>query len=876
MSVTRCPFTAAGLGLILSAIAPDCIEGQDHSDQVVGNDTVVVAHKGYEAGRLRRLLFGDNYRDLWTTPIRVPLLDLRTYRGGLRGFKTGGGKATRTLRLLGPDSSQFVFRPVYKSILDLPSEFRHTIIWDLMLDARSATHPAAPLAVSPPLEAVRTLHPTPRLFVMPDDTLLGEFRKEFAGVLGTLEEFPDVPEKGMPFAGATRIINDDDLLQRINKDPHQQIDSRAFLTAHLVDMLVGDADRHSGQWKWARLQPGADWLPIPRDRDLAFVSHEGLVPRILRLASPSLVRFDARYAPVSARFHSAIEFDRRLLAGLEKPVWDSIAGYVAQVVTDSVLDAAVHAMPPEYARSSAMILAKLRTRRDGLAQAASDYYRYLARLVDLHATDSADRATIVRSGDGFVDVAIQLGNKPPWFKRRFASGETQEIRLYLHDGDDTAVVTGNAARSIPLRIIGGNGNNTLVDSSMVGGRRGTAYLYDEGRVTGVMYESDSVIKLKSERSADDLPYNRLPWLRVYGKTRPPERDRGSAMTPVFGLSSGHGLGLVPRVGVAQYRYGFRMVPYASMVRAEVAYSTTNRFETVLTMDKRFEGGGLHVAMIAGMSQLGMVEFRGFGNDVPNLRGSFYDVRQRQWSLRPAIALSFGPKSDVSLGPVVRYTMTDSAANRFISQERPYGFDRFGQVGLRLEMHHDTRSQPDTARLRGGFSLSSSPYPPLWGTIDLAGSVYPSVWDTRSSYQQVSARASAHLTVPVLTRPVVALRAGGEKLFGNFPFFDAAFLGGSRSLRTEHRQRFAGDALIHGTTELRVPVARFPFVLPLDVGAIGFVDVGRIYLHGDSPGGWHTGTGAGFWIGVIRPETGINVTITNNPDRRVLTNLGFVF
>lgn len=861
---------------MLSAIALDDLKAQRRSEPVAGKDTVVAAHPGYEAGSFFKFFFGDNYRDLWTTPIRVPFLDLRAYAGGLKAFKTGGGQATKTLRLLGPDSSQYVFRPVHKSVIDLPDEFKHTIIWKLYQDSRSALHPTAPVAASALLSAVHDLHPTPRLFVMPDDPLLGEFRKEFAGRLGTLEEFPDVPEKGIAFAGAIKIARDDDLLLRINKDPRDQIDARAFLTAHLVDMLLGDADRHSGQWKWVRFRHEAAWLPIPRDRDWVFISYEGLVARLMRMVAPSIVHFDSTFPPVSARFHNALEFDRRLLAGLEKPVWDSVAAYVARRMTDSVLQASVRATPPEFTASSSVILAKLKARRDRLREAASEYYLYLARVVDLHATDTADRATVTRSGDGFVDVSIQVGDNPPWFKRRFDPRETDEIRLYLHDGDDTAVVTGAVRNSIPLRIIGGNGNNTLTDSSTVGGHRNPTHLYDGGRVTGVMYESDSVIKLKAELGADDLPFNRLPWLRLYGKERPPERDRGSSIEPIAGFGSGHGLGLVTRIGVARYKYGFRHVPYSSMMKGELAYSTTNRFETVVAMDKRFESSVFHVPVTAEISQLGVVEFRGFGNDVPNLGGRFYDVRQRQWSFNPAAALSFGPESDVLIGPIVRHTTTDSVANRFISQERPHGFDSFGQAGIRLELRHDTRNELDTARRRGGFVLNQSANPRLWGTVDLSASIYPAIWDTKSAYEDISAGASANVTLPFLTRPLLAVRAGGKKLFGNFPYFDAAFLGGSQSLRTENRQRYAGDAMMHGTAELRVPIAKFPLILPLDVGAIGFVDVGRVYLDGDSPGGWHRGAGAGIWIGVIRPETGINVTITNNPDRRVLTNLGFVF
>jgi hypothetical protein len=870
--------TVPSLALVISAIVPEVLEAQRRQDAGSGRDTIIAAHKEYDAGGLHRFFLGDNYRDLWTTAIRVPFLDLQTYAGGLKAYKTGGGQATKTLRLLGPDSAQFVFRPIYKSVIELPDYFRNTIIWKVVDDQRSAWHPAGPLAAPALLDAVRILHPRPQLFVMPDDPSLGEFRKEFAGVLGTMEEFPDTPEKGVAFAGAVKIINNDDLLIRINTDPRERFDARAFLTAHLIDMLLGDSDRHGGQWKLARLKPDAEWVHIPRDRDYVFLSYEGFVAATMRKFVPSLLHFDSTYANASARFSNALEFDRRLLAGLEKPVWDSIAASVTRAITDSVLRASVAGMPPEYAASSAEILGKLQARRDHLGDAATEYYLYLSKVVDLHATDTADRATITRSGNGFVDVRIQLGNNPPWFSRRFDARETDEIRLYLHDGNDTAVVNGRVAGSIPVRLIGGNGNNTLIDSSIVGGKSNPTYIYDTGNVTGVLYQSDSVIKAMAEAGRDeDLPYNRVPWRRLYGMVRPPERDRGSSMKPVIGLGTGHGLGLVPRIGIAKYSYGFRRDPYSSLLKGELAYSTTNRAEAIVAMDKRFESTGFHVPVSARMSQLGVVEFRGFGNDVANLRGRFHEVRQREWRFQPAVGLSFGPESDVTIGPILRYTTTDSVANRFIARERPYGFESFGQAGIRLDLHHDTRNEVDTVRRRlGGIVLSPPQDPPLWGTVDFSASAYPSMWDVVSSYQDLSAGAAAYLTLPVLTRPILALRAGGQKLFGNFPYFDAAFLGGSRSLRTENYQRYAGDAMVFGTTELRVPIAKFPFILPLDVGALGFVDIGRVYLDGESPGGWHKGAGAGLWVGVINPGTGINVTITNNPDRRVLTHLGFVF
>ena len=161
-------------------------------------------------------------------------------------------------------------------------------------------------------------------------------------------------------------------------------------------------------------------------------------------------------------------------------------------------------------------------------------------------------------------------------------------------------------------------------------------------------------------------------------------------------------------------------------------------------------------------------------------------------------------------------------------------------------------------------------------IDLSGSGYPGFMDATKAYQSVEGAVTAYINIPVATRPVVALRAGGKKLSGDFPYFDAAFLGGGSTLRTEYRQRYAGDASLFGSAELRVPVAKFPLLLPLDVGLLGFTEAGRVYLDGESPGGWHAASGAGFWIGFVDPGTSVNVLVTNKRDRRTMVSIGFAY
>jgi hypothetical protein len=263
-----------------------------------------------------------------------------------------------------------------------------------------------------------------------------------------------------------------------------------------------------------------------------------------------------------------------------------------------------------------------------------------------------------------------------------------------------------------------------------------------------------------------------------------------------------------------------------------------------------------------MSQFEVVQFHGFGNDVADLRGPQYDVRQRQWEFNPGLGRSFSPVSDISLGPIVRYTTTDSVPNHLIAQQRPYGFARFGQAGLRLKMHLDSKYVPDTLKPRF--------------VLDVVGAGYPGMWDVATPYESADGWAAAYFTLPVPKLPVLAFRAGGKKLWGPFPYFDAAFLGGSESFRTEEKQRYAGDASLYGSTELRIPIAKFPLILPLDVGALGFADAGRVYLNGASLGGWHKAAGGGLWVGYLNPAINFNLLFTNRSDRRVTTNIGFAF
>ena len=820
----------------IAVVIPVAAQAQNPPPDVRSSDSVtIVAGPHYQASGLHRFFMGGTYRDLWLTPIRVPVLNLRTFGGGLTPQKEGGGLETKSLRFTAPDGAEYVFRSVDKDNIYLPPDLEDVgLARRILRDQISSSHPASDIVTGALLESAGVLHDAPVLVAMPDDTMLGAFRVLFAHRLGVFQRYPAKPKGDAPmFANAIEIIDSDTLLQRLNRDPAEQVDGPAFLAARLMDMLVNNWDRHPGQWKWARLQPAPQgfWEPISRDYDKSFSSATGLAPSIARMASPDQVRFDSTYPDMRGLTWHSLELDRRLLAGLVKTQWDSVAHALVGRITDAAIDDAIGVMPPEYHASVPALAGKLRMRRDSLPAQADRFYHYLAGVVDIHATDAADRATITRI-DRYVDVRLATTNGTPYFFRRFDAHETSEIRLYLHGGDDDAQVTGDVASSIRVRIIGGNGTNRLVDSSRVGGQRHAAHLYDQGTVSGTSYQPDTL-------------FNRRPLEKAFGRLVEPGRDYGAGTTPVVDLTINHDVGIMPSLGLTWHQYGFRDEPYSSMVSLEGSYSfmiAGSRF--ALKADQRNESSPLHFTEWAQVSQLELVNYHGLGNSSPQTAGlitgvsaprnDYYAVNQRQWLLRPAVALALGPTTDLSFGPVLKYFVTDSTPDRFVSATLPYGSGQFGEAGLRIGLLHNNRNPPQATHT---------------GTVlDLSASYFPGVWDVRSGFGVLNASGAIYFKIPMLLHPHLGLRAGAKQLFGDFPFEEAAFLGGRNDVRTLDQQRYAGDASLYATAELRIPVAKFTILLPLNTGLLATEDVGRVYLKGESPGGWHNAFGTGFWIG----------------------------
>ena len=856
--------------------------------QVPGDTLTVAAGARYDAHGFIRFMNGANWRDLWVQPVRVPVLDVRTFAGGLTPLRAGGGNQSITLHFTDAQGMRWIFRSIDKfPERNLGAELTDTPASDIVQDHISALNPGSHFVMPALLEAAGVLHVRPRLFIMPDDPALGEHRRDFAGMLGELEERPDEGPDGTPgFAGSLSVKNTENFLDDLEDSPEHQLDEAEFLRARLVDMLVGDPDRGTDQWRFARFGDGPyTWRPIPADRDWALVRADGALVRLARRFYPKPVRFGDRYASVEAMTYSSHAVDRRLLTRLTRSDFAREGAHLQQVITDDVIAQAVAGMPPEYvALRGDEIASMLRARRDQLPAVAEAFYEWLATDVDVRGTDESDFAWIERRADGTVRVVLRSEAAPVmadleangaagtggiYYDRVFLPRETREVRVYLHGGDDHARVVGPPDGPILVRIIGGGGDDLLED--LAGGAR----LYD--------HRGDNRIGSSANTRFDDSP-----WIE-------PDSPEGLRANVLWAQNWGSDGGIGPAVtyreragfllgaGAEFTRYGFRRAPYHWQAAGSVQYAPeTGGIAAGLVLDYRMQNSSRSVNLAFDASNAETFRFNGFGNE-SSFSEAGGDVRLHRLTFRPSLVWHIGPRAgqavnpdgsdeadDVpeddegaaaairwapdaprrltgsfEVGPAFAWTnprLADAAAFAVTT-------DAVTQVGMRALL--DVRRTDRSAAPRRGFRVQASAagYPLVTGVAEAAG----------SGDMAAHVAASVATYVPLLGDGLhLALRAGGEHAFGAYPFFDAPFLGGRHSLRGLPAYRYAGDATAFGGAELRMPLDSLVLLVRMETGVFAFADAGRVWHGGASPGGWHTGLGGGAWFAAFGRSASIAV------------------
>ena len=835
------------------------------ADPVVGqappttDSVTIVPGPDYGASALYRALMGSGHRELWTTPIRVPVADLDRWGGGLVASRRGGGTTTRTLHLDGGDGRRYVFRSVDKTPRELLEDLEGTPIAAIVQDQVSSFHPTAAPVVAELLEAVGVLHPRPQYAVVPDDPRLGEFRAEFAGMLVLFEERPDDGPNGTGgFAGSRSIIQTDELLEELEENPDHRVDAAEVLRARLVDLLVGDRDRSHNNHLWAAFDEpdgGTVWRIVPRDRDQSLVRFDGVLKSIARNYDPRLVEFRDEYANTRAVSRNAWDIDRGFLVSLSRTEWDAVVTEVQNRISDDVLSRAVSALPAAHrAKVGEELLVALMSRRDRLGDVAEDLYSIVFGYADIHATDAAEAATIQRGTDGSIRVVFgPAQGARPTFDRVFVPGETREVRLYLRGGDDELefLSPDDADTGIRVRVVGGGGSDRFVHA----GDRPDPQLriYDGGGSSRFDVPRGTRIR---DRAAP-RPFAWFEDERVL--------DWGSSRLPLPGLSFDEDRGLVVTLGMQVDRFGFLKRPYKTrtVVTAGVA---TGVDEPILSLahTARDVLGGADIGLDLSWSGIELLDYFGEGNESEILGPrAFHRVDFDQGKVGFWIGGGDGERANARIGPVLRHTDVDTTqSSTFVSQQDPYGGGTFTRLGLEAAFHLDRADRPGTPS--SGFR------------IDGGAALVPSILDVEGTWGEVHAEGSVYLS-PEESGPTLALRAGGKHLWGPYPFIAASYVGGVSSVRGLREERYAGRSALYGGAEVRVFLARLFLLAPTDVGFLALTDVGRVWVDGEASGEWHGGYGGGLWFAALRRTSTVQVSVARSEGRTAwYFGLGFAY
>ena len=866
------------IGILVQISFYSILFAQNTSDNFAGFEIVIAGE--YQAGDFAKFFIGEHWRKLWIVPVEVPVLNLDTYAGGLTPLKKGGGQQTKSLHLRGGDGKEYKFRSIDKDVSrSLPPEFKGSVVDDAMQDQISVTNPGSAVVISPLMNAVGILNAKPVICLMPDDEKLGEFKDEFADILGTIEEDPeDYENEELNFAGADKIIGTFKLFEKLQEDNDEVVDAAEFLKARLLDVLIGDRDRHAGQWNWAGFNEGKKriWKPIPKDRDFAFPLYDGLYPKLMTVMFTSLVNFDYNMPAMLDMTWEGRHLDRRFLGSLDKPVWDSIAVFMQEKLTDEVIENAVEQLPQEYFELAGKdLIAKLKSRRDQLKKASDEYYNWASKYVDVWCSDKNEYTEIDRIDNIFTKVAVykrdkKSGNKKgnPIYHRVLKNTISEEVRIHLMGGDDFAVVNGEVDDGIRVIIEGGKGKDELTDRSKVNGNflgitpfpdsKTETEFYDSGKKTTFTEGASTYINTDKVEVPEDEQL----------KYEPPIEDRYHDYNVLFPFEYNSDDGIIFGLGGRINFYDFRMKPFAHRFDLSASYSTiSERPEVIFKGDFNDMIKGINVKIPVTYTGLEITRFYGFGNetirDEKLLEEKYYNVSQKYFGTGIYFNIPVVKDLEFQPGLLLEFSHVMKKKERLITELNPYGLGDHDFFALSTLIRFDNRDNEAFPFEGYYFSLNSE--------------IYPDALNNKDFFGKVSFDGRTYLTYHFITDYTLALRTYSEAAWGDYPFYKGASIGGKKTLRGFSRDRFVGNYSLMGSAELRYFLADISFLVPFKLGMNLFSDCGRVFLENKSSDMWHSSYGGGFWFSINKRLVNFSINYAKSPETfRIYLSLGQMF
>ncbi|MFC7358423.1 hypothetical protein ACFQO1_12045 [Jejudonia soesokkakensis] len=330
----------------------------------------VAASSQYDGNNIKHLMQGEHYRKTWEAPVKAKIVYLDTLFGGMTFIEEGGGKQTKSLELKAPNGIVYTLRSINKNPEALIPQYAKLIgIENLIIDGISAQHPYGALPAAYLAEKLHVLHTHPKLIYLPKQYWLNERNEEFGNKLYFLEYESEGKKNWTSITNVEEIIDTKDLIElKYKKRNLIHIDEAALVRARLLDLYIGDWDRHAKQWGWAMQKRGDSLIgiPIAADRDNAFFTLDGILPTLLsnKTIEPKLRPFEEEIDYLPGLLY---DFDSYFLKDTPEETFLREAKFLQQNLTDDVIENALRTWPkPIYDLDAKTIEKKLKKRRDDL------------------------------------------------------------------------------------------------------------------------------------------------------------------------------------------------------------------------------------------------------------------------------------------------------------------------------------------------------------------------------------------------------------------------------------------------------------------------------------------------------------------------------
>ncbi|MEO6547139.1 MAG: BamA/TamA family outer membrane protein [Ferruginibacter sp.] len=808
------------------------------SQAIASNDSIVVAiSPAYDrVSKFHRFMFGEGYRKLWAAPVKLKVFHLDKEKGGMTIVKLGGGLQTKSLRLKDAAGKEWVLRTIQKyPERGLPPNLRAGLARDILQDQVVTGHPYSSLTVPPMAAALDIPHANPGIVYVPDDPLLGEFRKEFGNAVFLLEEREPSEGEGTD--------NTEKVQRELQQDNDTRVNQRIVLRARLLDMILGDWDRHEDQWRWAKQKNENEkiYTPVPRDRDKVYYNTSGVFPWVLshQWLKSNLQDYRSTIRDVAGYNVNNRYFDRYFLTALGEEDWKQELAYVTATLTDSLIAAAIHLMPDTiFSLSGNQLIKTIISRRDKIDLPVMEYYRFISKYVDIPASEKNEYFEIYDDNNGALSVKINKIKKDgskgrQTYRRSFDPLVTKEIRLYGFAGNDIYNVNTSTSSPIKIRIIGGVGKDSIhIQKGFTG--KPAVYVYD-GKNEVNAYSSAAVLKMRLSNDSDVHSFNKKAF-------------KYDQFAPIILANYNLDDGLLLIGGFSNLRNGFRKEPYSFFNELQLNYSLARKtfLITYFAEFKKLVGKNDLGINLYSRGPHGISNFFGLGNEsvFENKEGKkirYYRSRYDYVNTDLRLYRKVAPHLRLSGGVAFQfYTSTKS-------NNDGHFFDKYNQdfpssllynnklyAGLIAGAEYDTRNN---------MLLPSNGI--YWHTT-MKGMKGTS--GDKNSYGNMLSELSLFLAPFKTPGFVIANRVGAGTTVGHPDFFQQMYIGGKQSLRGFHTNRFVGKTALYNNLELRVKLFDFnSYLLPGMVGLIAFNDVGRVWLPGEKSSTWHDGYGTGIYI-----------------------------